>query len=76
MVDYIKTLSTGTERVSSPAQALQLAAEQLNNSHRANTTKLIILAHDGISADLIAQALEARLIFHFNETISEKLAIN
>ncbi|VDN45819.1 unnamed protein product [Gongylonema pulchrum] len=45
---------------SSPAKALDLAAQQFINYGRSTANKLVILAHDGISTDLIAETLEAR----------------
>ncbi|KAK6105309.1 von Willebrand factor type A domain family protein [Brugia pahangi] len=60
VIDYINTLSARTEFDSSPAQAFELATQQFISSHRPTSNKLIILAHDGISADLIAETVEAR----------------
>ncbi|KAL3997471.1 von Willebrand factor type A domain family protein [Acanthocheilonema viteae] len=60
VVDYIKTLESRTKFDSSPARALELAAKQFINSSRVISSKLIILAHDGISTDLIAETLEAK----------------
>ncbi|EJW74787.1 hypothetical protein WUBG_14306, partial [Wuchereria bancrofti] len=60
VIDYINTLSGRAGLDSSPVQAFQLAAQEFINSHRPTSNKLIILAHDGISVDLIAETVEAR----------------
>ncbi|EFO12792.2 hypothetical protein LOAG_15741 [Loa loa] len=60
VVDYIKILRTGTKYGSSPAQAFELAVQQFISSHHPTSNKLVILVHDGISTDLIAETLEAR----------------
>ncbi|VDM13888.1 unnamed protein product [Wuchereria bancrofti] len=62
VIDYINTLSGRAGLDSSPVQAFQLAAQEFINSHRPTSNKLIILAHDGISVDLIAETVEARWV--------------
>lgn len=59
-MNYIKTLESRTNFDSSPARALELAAQQFISSGRVNSSKLVFLAHDGVSVDLIAETLEAK----------------
>uniref|UniRef100_A0A915PJB4 VWFA domain-containing protein n=1 Tax=Setaria digitata TaxID=48799 RepID=A0A915PJB4_9BILA len=60
VVDCIRTPKAVTESDSSPAKALELAAQQFVRSARPSSSKLVILAHDGVSMDLIAETLEAK----------------
>ncbi|CAG9533971.1 unnamed protein product [Cercopithifilaria johnstoni] len=60
VVDYTKTLESHNKFGSSPARALELAAQQFIDTGRVNSNKLVILAHNGVSMDLIAETLEAR----------------
>lgn len=59
-MDYIQTLQARTKFDSSPSRALELAAQQLISSGRLTSSKLVFLAHDGVSMDLIAETLEAK----------------
>uniref|UniRef100_A0A0N5CY84 VWFA domain-containing protein n=1 Tax=Thelazia callipaeda TaxID=103827 RepID=A0A0N5CY84_THECL len=56
----IKTLRIRVRSDSSPASALDLAAAQFTDYGRPDSTKLVILAHNGISSDLIPETLEAK----------------
>ncbi|VDK80733.1 unnamed protein product [Litomosoides sigmodontis] len=56
----MKTLESRTKFDSSPARALQLAAQQFISSGRVNSSKLVFLFHDGVSVDLVVETLEAR----------------
>uniref|UniRef100_A0A158Q8Q4 VWFA domain-containing protein n=1 Tax=Elaeophora elaphi TaxID=1147741 RepID=A0A158Q8Q4_9BILA len=60
VVDYIKTLEARTKFASSPARALESAAQEFISSDHTRSSKLVILAHDGVSMDLIAETLEAK----------------
>ncbi|MCP9261050.1 hypothetical protein DINM_004146 [Dirofilaria immitis] len=60
VMNYINALEISIKFDSSPALALELAAQQFINSSHSTSNKLVILAHDGVSTDLIAQTLEAR----------------
>uniref|UniRef100_A0A914RZU9 Uncharacterized protein n=1 Tax=Parascaris equorum TaxID=6256 RepID=A0A914RZU9_PAREQ len=60
IISEVEKLRARRNLETSPARALELAATQLQVNGRANAKKLIILAHNGFSTDLIAETIEAR----------------
>lgn len=43
----------------SPARALESAADQITQLEKSNARNVVFLAHDGLSTDLIAETMEA-----------------
>lgn len=56
----VDSLQPRTKSDSSPAKALEVAIDHFTSNGRTGARKLIVIAHDGLSTDLIAETIEAR----------------
>uniref|UniRef100_A0A1I8AND4 VWFA domain-containing protein n=1 Tax=Steinernema glaseri TaxID=37863 RepID=A0A1I8AND4_9BILA len=59
VISQLGSLQHRPQLESSPAKALDMAAEQLSFKPKRGTKALVIMSHDGYSTDLIAETLEA-----------------
>uniref|UniRef100_A0A7E4UNJ7 VWFA domain-containing protein n=1 Tax=Panagrellus redivivus TaxID=6233 RepID=A0A7E4UNJ7_PANRE len=59
VTEQVQSVRPRRHAETSPAKALDLAAEQIEKNGRAGAQSLVFLVHDGLNNDLIAETLEA-----------------
>ncbi|KAK0428177.1 hypothetical protein QR680_010655 [Steinernema hermaphroditum] len=59
VISQLGSLQHRPQLESSPAKAMDMAAEQLSFKSKRGTKAVVVLSHDGYSTDLIAETLEA-----------------
>lgn len=60
MIEYVQSLKPRHKFETSPAEALSLASQHFDAFGRPNACRLVVIADDGNSTDLISESIQAK----------------